>query len=41
VGALIAVVELAKALYRKHFADQSEFSLPPGFDRCATGEAVA
>jgi hypothetical protein len=41
VGALFAIVKLTKALYYKHFADQCEYSLPRGFDRCVMGEVVA
>jgi hypothetical protein len=41
VGALFAIVKLTKALYYKHFADQCEYSLPRGFDRCVIGEVVA
>jgi hypothetical protein len=41
VGALFAIVRLTKTLYYKHFADQCEYSLPRGFDRCVMGEVVA
>jgi hypothetical protein len=41
VGALFAIVKLTKALYYRQFADQCEYSLPRGFDRCVIGEVVA
>jgi hypothetical protein len=40
VGALFAIVRLTKTLYYKHFADQCEYPVPRGFDRCVMGEVV-
>jgi hypothetical protein len=41
VAALFNIVELTTAFYDKHLADQFEYSLPPGSDRCVKGEAAA
>jgi hypothetical protein len=41
VGALFKIVMLTTAFYNKHFVEEFEYSLPPGFDRSAKREAVA
>src|SRR5215469_16501995 len=41
VCGLFNIVKLTTALYDKRFANQFEYSLPPGFDRCVLDKVVA